>query len=162
MRYKVSALIRAEVGAQASLEIAEPQRSIGPDVAVEFLRGNLRLTRTDRHILVEGILRSAVASECVRCLDVFRLPLQVRLEEVFALNPGPQLADPPYLVEPDGTIDLTHAVREHILLVQPIKPTCRPECLGLCSNCGKNLNEGPCDCGDEAIDPRLAALKALL
>ncbi len=162
MRYKVSALIRAEVGAQLNLEIAEPQRNIGPDVVVDFLRGNLRLTRTDRHILAEGILRSAVASECVRCLDVFRLPLQVRLEELFALNPGPQLADPLYLVEPDGTINLMHALREQILLALPIKPMCRSDCLGLCSNCGKNLNEGPCDCGDEAIDPRLAALKALL
>jgi uncharacterized protein len=39
---------------------------------------------------------------------------------------------------------------------------CREECLGLCPECGKNLNDGPCDCQIDDIDPRLAALRALL
>jgi len=101
-------------------------------------------------------------SECVRCLESFHLPIQIRLEELFALNPGPQVSDPVYLIAPDGTIDLVYPLREQILLAQPLKPVCRPDCKGLCMNCGKNLNEGPCDCSDESIDPRLAALKALL
>lgn len=162
MRHKVSALIRAEVGSQLRLIIDESLRSLGGDVTVDFLRGNLTLTRTDRHILVEGRLKSARAAECVRCLDSFHLPLQVHLEELFALTAGARVADPVYVVEPDGTIDLTLPLREHILLAQPIQPICRPGCKGLCAQCGKNLNEGPCECNDESIDPRLAALKALL
>ena len=162
MRYKVSALIRADVGAQLNLNVDEPERHLGPDLVVDFVRGKLLFTRTDQHILVNGSLATTVGAECVRCLDSFRLPLQIQLEELFALNPGPPVADPQYSVAPDGTIDLTYPLREQVWLAQPLKSVCRPDCKGLCVNCGKNLNEGPCDCTDESIDPRLDALKALL
>jgi uncharacterized protein len=162
MRFKVSALIRAEVGAQFEQIVDEPARHLGQDLKVDYLRGKLMLTRTDQHILVEGTINTALPAECVRCLDTFSLPLRIRLEELFALTLGAQVADPLYAVAPDGTIDLTLPLREQILLAQPIKPICRPDCKGLCSTCGKNLNEGPCDCDDESIDPRLAALRALL
>jgi uncharacterized protein len=39
---------------------------------------------------------------------------------------------------------------------------CKPDCKGLCAQCGQNLNEGQCDCDAEPIDPRLAPLRALL
>ncbi|HEY4690608.1 MAG TPA: DUF177 domain-containing protein [Anaerolineae bacterium] len=162
MRYKVSALIRADIGAQLNLSIDEPQRNLGHDLKVEFIRGRLLLTRTDQHILVAGSLRSALNAECVRCLESFHLPLQIQLEELFAISPGPRITDQQYVVDWDGIIDLIPALREQFLLAQPIKPVCRPDCKGLCPNCGKNLNEGACDCSDESIDPRLAALKALL
>jgi len=162
MRLRVSALIRAEVGAQSSVTIDQGHCHLGPDLGVDFVRGRLALIRTDQHILVQGSLTSALSAECVRCLESFRLPLQVQLEELYALTPGPHALDPLYVVAPDGTIDLTHPLRENVLLAQPIKPVCRPDCKGLCASCGKNLNEGPCDCEDELTDPRLAALKALL
>ena len=162
MRYRVSSLIRAEVGAQLDLKVDEPQRSLGRDVTVDFIRGQLVLTRTDQHILVNGTLRTAVSAECVRCLDSFRLLLNVQLEELYALNPGPVVAVPQYVVAVDGTIDLTSPLREQIVLAQPVNPICRPDCRGLCAHCGKNLNEGPCECEEETVDPRLAALKALL
>lgn len=162
MRFKVSALIRAEVGAQLTQKIDEAECRLGHDVTLDYLRGKLRLTRTDQQILVEGDIHTALPAECVRCLDTFHLPLRIRLEELFSLALGPHTPDPLYVVAADGTIDLTLPLREQILLAQPIKPVCRPECKGLCSTCGKNLNEGPCDCDDESIDPRLAALKALL
>ncbi len=28
----------------------------------------------------------------------------------------------------------------------PMKPLCRPDCLGLCPTCGADRNAGPCDC----------------
>ena len=162
MRFKVSALIRAEVGAQLTHRIDEPERRLGHDLTVDYLRGNLLLTRTDQHILVAGDVNTALSTECVRCLDTFRLPLRIRLEELFSLTFGPHTSDAVYVVAPDGTVDLTLPLREQILLVQPIQPICQPNCKGLCSTCGKNLNEGPCNCEDESIDPRLATLKALL
>jgi len=162
VRFKVSTLIRAEVGAQLTHTLDERACHLGHDVAVDYLRGQLQLTRTDHQLLVEGDVRTALSAECVRCLDTFHLPLRIRLEELFSLAPGPHTPDPVYAVAADGTIDLTLPLREQILLAQPIQPICRPACQGLCSTCGKNLNEGPCECDDESIDPRLAALKALL
>jgi uncharacterized protein len=162
VRFKVSALIRAEVGTQLTHTIDERACHLGHDVTVDYLRGQLRLTRTDQQIWVEGEVRTALSAECVRCLDTFHLPVRIRLEELFSLTLGAYASDPVYVVAADGTIDLTLPLREHILLAQPIQPICRPDCKGLCSTCGKNLNEGPCECDDESIDPRLAALRALL
>ena len=45
-----------------------------------------------------------------------------------------------------------------LLMNWPDKILCRQDCLGLCSRCGKNLNEGSCDCADEPKDPRMAAI----
>lgn len=162
LRYNVSSLIRADVGSQLHLAIDESPVSLGQDLTADFLRGKLTLTRTDQHILVEGTLQSAVSAECVRCLGSFHQQIQVPIEEQFALTPGLPVADPLYVVGSDGTIDLTWPMREQILLCVPIQSICRPNCKGLCPQCGKNLNEGPCDCRDEPIDPRLASLKTLL
>jgi uncharacterized protein len=141
-----------------SLEIDEANQTLG-DLKVEFVRGTLRLTRTNRRILVKGNLRTAVETECVRCLTLFRLTLTIQLEELFALSSA---VDPIYFINDDGWLDLKQPLREQILLTMPIQVVCRPDCKGLCSQCGQNLNEGPCDCKTDEIDPRLATLKSLL
>jgi uncharacterized protein len=162
LRYNVSSLIRADFGSQQHLAIDESPVNLGQNFTADFLRGKLRLTRTDQHILVEGSLYSAVPAECVRCLEPFRQHLQIPIEEQFALAPGSHATDPLYVVEQEGTIDLTWPMREQIQLSLPIQPICAPDCKGLCPQCGKNLNEGRCDCTDESIDPRLVSLKTLL
>jgi uncharacterized protein len=43
-----------------------------------------------------------------------------------------------------------------------MKPLCREDCRGLCSECGTNLNSGACACAPAWEDPRLAPLKALV
>jgi len=62
----------------------------------------------------------------------------------------------------DGMIDLAPLVRELSLLSVPIKVLCRPDCQGLCQECGANLNLGECGCATDDIDPRFAVLEALL
>ena len=41
-------------------------------------------------------------------------------------------------------VDITDDVRQEIMLAYPMIPVCRPDCKGLCSVCGQNLNAGPC------------------
>lgn len=59
-------------------------------------------------------------------------------------------------------IDLKELLRSEILTAIPFKVLCRDDCKGLCPKCGKDLNEGPCSCADDDVDPRLAILKTLL
>ncbi len=47
----------------------------------------------------------------------------------------------------DVFIDLKPNIREEIILDYPIKPLCSLSCKGLCLKCGKNKNEGGCNCG---------------
>ena len=67
-----------------------------------------------------------------------------------------------YLVCADSVLDLEELARTDILLELPTKVLCSEDCKGLCSQCGKNLNEGECSCEKKQIDPRLAILSQLL
>jgi uncharacterized protein len=61
----------------------------------------------------------------------------------------------------DDQIDLNELLREQFYLALPMKPLCRDDCAGLCSQCGTNLNIGTCQCSSQWEDPRLAPLKEL-
>ena len=67
-----------------------------------------------------------------------------------------------YVLAPDGKVELDELLREDVLLDLPGKFLCREDCKGLCPRCGKNLNQGDCGCPKQEVDPRLAALQALL
>jgi len=43
-------------------------------------------------------------------------------------------------------LDITADIREALLLSMPGFNVCSESCKGLCVQCGKNLNEGPCAC----------------
>lgn len=151
-------MLKPEVGAAMDLAIDEANQVLG-DFKVDFVRGQLRLTRANRRILAKGVLHTAVDTECVRCLTPFQLKLKLQVEEIIALSPA---ADPIYFVDESGWLSLLQPLREQILLAMPIQVLCRPNCKGLCNQCGQNLNDGPCGCDAGDIDPRLAALKSLL
>ena len=59
-------------------------------------------------------------------------------------------------------LDLDELVREDILLELPTKFLCREDCKGICPKCGKNLNDGPCGCEQQAADTRFDVLKNLI
>jgi uncharacterized protein len=65
------------------------------------------------------------------------------------------------LVE-DMKLDLDELVYTEIIISLPMKHLCRKDCKGICSSCGKNLNEEECSCNKKQIDPRLQALADLL
>ena len=43
----------------------------------------------------------------------------------------------------------------------PSRVLCKEDCRGLCIRCGRNLNEGPCSCEEEAADPRMARIREI-
>lgn len=65
-------------------------------------------------------------------------------------------------VVPDMQLDLEDFCYPDIVMSLPTKLLCKDSCKGLCSVCGKNLNDGDCGCQTKEIDPRLAALAELL
>ncbi len=157
LKYNVSLLLKPEVGATLSLDVDEVHQTLR-DLKVDYVRGHLLLTRTNRGVLAKGQFSTELEAECVRCLDPFHLALTVPMEEMFAFSAA---ADPIYFID-DGWLDLRAPLREQIMLALPMHSLCRPDCRGLCSNCGHNLNEGSCTCSTEQIDPRLADLRRLL
>ena len=157
LKYNVSLLLKPEVGVTLGLDVDEVHQTLG-DLKVDYVRGHLLLTRTNRGALAKGQFSTKFETECVRCLEPFDLTLTVPLEEMFSFSPA---TDPIYCID-EGWLDLRLPLREQIMLALPMHSLCRPDCKGLCPNCGHNLNEGPCTCSTDDIDPRLAALKKLI
>ena len=61
-----------------------------------------------------------------------------------------------YLDE-DG-LDLQDVVKQEVEYYLPVRMVCGEDCLGLCQQCGGNLNVGKCKC-EAVVDPRWTALQ---
>jgi uncharacterized protein len=161
LRLNVGFLLKEGVGFSREFGFDEPVVQIADDLTVHNLGGTVTLTRTPPGLYAQGRLTATVDNECARCLEDFDQPVSVRLAELY--HYPPESAPPDSLtISDDVHLDLTPVVREDFLLSIPMHALCRPECKGLCPQCGANWNEGPCDCRDETIDPRLAPLARLL
>ncbi len=55
-------------------------------------------------------------------------------------------------------LDTDQLILQELMLRVPAKVLCKEDCKGICYQCGKNLNYGPCDCKEEPRDPRMAAI----
>ena len=136
---------------------------------ISLVKGEVKLTRTDRGILVTGTLHTDVEVPCNRCLTQFHLPLMMDIEEEYFptidISSGVAVDVPNepgcFTIDEHHILDLTEAVRQYALTAIPIQTLCRPECTGLCPVCGQNLNEKQCVHKVKAIDERWAKLLEL-
>lgn len=89
------------------------------------------ITKADQEVIVDVDIRCPTRMCCSRCLEEF--DQVIAPEALFT-----------YSVESTDVVDITDDVRQEILLAFPMIPVCRPDCKGLCSVCGQNLNAGAC------------------
>lgn len=107
-----------------------------------------------------GRLDGDVALPCRRCLADTTVQVQDETHVIFAEAGSDELDDPDvYVLDARSTqLDLRPAVREQWLLNVPAYALCREECKGICPTCGRDLNEGSCDCA-ASRDARWDALR---
>jgi uncharacterized protein len=120
-------------------------------------------------VAITGELTGSVEIACDRCLEPVEQPIDIEFDLEFVQNQ--QLGDDANLElhlddmkrdKIEGSeINLVDIAREQILLDLPQQFFCKEDCRGLCEKCGTNLNLKDCDCEDDEIDPRWAALKNL-
>jgi uncharacterized protein len=96
---------------------------------------------------------------CYRCLGDAVLDVPIHAREYQASSPDDEELSTPYLV--DGRLEVSGWARDAVALALPDKILCRPDCAGLCPECGKNLNDDPHTHEEAETDPRWAALEAL-
>jgi len=166
MRINVSQQLKSPIGSTRNYEVSEVVDIAGGGSMVQ---GEVRLTRTDRGILVKGTLHTEVEVTCSRCLSLFSCPLAVNIEDeyfpttdVFSGASLP-LPDEPgcFTIDEHHVLDLAEAIRQYALLAIPMKTLCRQDCAGLCPSCGHNLNEGACNCLPQETEPRWSELSKL-
>ena len=120
---------------------------------------DLRLESVVEGVLVSGTVTGTVAGECVRCLDPVSQHLTVEVQELWTRGEPADAEDE--LPRLDGDLlDLEPVLRDAVVLALPLRPLCRDDCPGLCSECGAHLADDPGH-GHEVADPRWATLQQL-
>ena len=97
--------------------------------------------------LWRGHLHGLLLGECRRCLTGVTLAVDDDVDILFSADP--ELAEDAsvYPLEAGSDeVDVAPAVREEVALRASAFPLCRPDCKGLCAQCGADLNAGPCGC----------------
>ena len=120
-----------------------------------MLRGSV-INETDI-VYIRAKAAFKVEAVCDRCACEFSRDMTVAIEHILVSELNDEDNDEFILAE-GMQLDVEQLVLEYILLSLPMKTLCKQERKGMCSQCGKNLNDGPCDCKKE-IDPRLAVLQ---
>lgn len=117
----------------------------------------------ERGVEFRGTFRAEVELACSRCLRL--VPWQIEIRDLYLLlttkardSDSAIVQEAEFFAGEEGRIDLVEVATEQIYLQLPLKPVCRPDCRGLCPQCGADRNDVPCDCAEQGVDPRLAPL----
>ncbi len=117
-----------------------------------------------KELLIYAETKFTAVIPCDRCLE------DVRHEFVlnFTKHVDVGLSDAELTEELDESnfidgyhLDVDSMLSHEILLEWPEKVLCREDCKGLCRVCGRNLNDGACDCEDPGLDPRMSVVRDL-
>ena len=129
----------------------------------------LRVLPSSSDFYLEVIGKAIWEGTCSRCLEPFERA--IRVESRFLGSKDPDLVvrgshtlgsqDLDVVFFPEPLLDEEALVREQFQLQVPMHAVCKEDCLGLCPQCGKNWNKGPCNCRPETQKAPSALAKAL-
>lgn len=134
---------------------------------------SVTLIKYDDNVDITGEIDVVSHPECDRCLKPYKdeeaIPFHLLLAPLYESRQqkDEEADDEKQLVKEDfefsfyegDRVDLDEILREQLLLAEPFKHLCKDDCKGICQRCGKDLNEGPCNCKEEKQDKRWEALK---
>lgn len=113
-------------------------------------------------LILTATLKTVLHCVCDRCATAYLQNYHQQVEAILVSELAHQENEDDWTFLLQGSdADLEDIMNTAFILNLDSKMLCSPDCKGLCGTCGKNLNEGPCDCKKE-LDPRLAVLQQLL
>ena len=162
LRVDLRELARGPVETRGELKQDDPALE-GIDVSLRepiVVSGRLQAIGEGRFYW-QGKATTVIQGECRRCLTPVSIPFSLEIGALFTQE-AEAVDDPDsYAVAPDATeVDVTPAVREEFMLAAPRYAVCREDCKGMCPQCGKDLNAGPCGCAP-VTEARWQPLQAL-
>ena len=139
--------------------------SAGRGAAGETGAFSAQITRVGAKVLVQGRADLVAQLKCCRCLASFDVDLGFDMTHILEPRPEEDGGEEEELDEGDMDVsyidgpefDMGEVVREHMHLALPMNPICKPDCAGLCDQCGGDLNTNDCGCAPPP-DPRWAGL----
>ena len=155
-------------GARGRYDISETVTPTEDYEALGPVEGWIEVENTGVLLLMRGKLRARVRVNCVRCLTSCECPLAMEIEEEFATEEtAPDVLtmdreEPEASAIKDFVLDVAELVRQQLAVSLPMAQLCRDDCMGICPECGQNLNLGPCTCSAPPVDEKWRALADLL
>ncbi|SDL33933.1 YceD family protein [Tessaracoccus oleiagri] len=120
---------------------------------------HLRLEAVVEGVLATGTADVELSGQCSRCLTDIDGEDTFDFQELY-FYPGHEVEEDDKLIV-DETVDVEEPLRGAVVLDLPFTPLCREDCLGLCPECGVNLNDDPTHDHADAVDPRWEKLAGL-
>ena len=172
LQFNVAQLLKQATGTRRVYDVEAVLAPVDAEITVVApFRGRVQLLRAGTGVWVTGRLETVVALSCTRCLSECRMPVNFEIKEEFCpsidIVTGVQLPeepdqdqDPATLIDERHILDLAEVIRQDLWLSLPSAPICRPDCKGLCPQCGQNRSEDSCHCEAEVADVRWAALQS--
>ena len=151
----------ASVPFSASVDLRDLRYGVTNPVSEPVLAsGTVR--NTAGVLVMTGEITTCIHGVCDRCASAFDREIHFPINVVLVTEMANEENEDEWVFPLEGdSADLDDIVRTVFVLNLDSKLLCKEDCKGLCHRCGKNLNEGPCNCQKE-LDPRFAALKQLL
>ena len=113
-------------------------------------------------LVMKGTVKTCIHGVCDRCASDFDADVEFPIDVVLVKELANEENEDEWVFPLEGdAADLEEIVRTVFVLNMDSQLLCKPDCKGMCCQCGKNLNDGPCSCQKE-LDPRFAALRQLL
>jgi len=113
-------------------------------------------------LVMKGSVKTRIHGVCDRCASDFDADVEFPIDVVLVKELANEENEDEWVFPLAGdAADLEEIVRTVFVLNMDSQLLCKPDCKGMCCKCGKNLNDGACDCQKE-LDPRFAALRQLL
>lgn len=151
----------ASVPFSASVDLRDLRYGVTNPVSEPVLAsGTVR--NTAGVLVMTGEITTCIHGICDRCASPFDREIHFPINVVLVTEMANEENEDEWVFPLEGdSADLDDIVRTVFVLNLDSKLLCKENCKGLCHRCGKNLNEGPCNCQKE-LYPRFAALKQLL
>jgi uncharacterized protein len=160
-RFNVGFIIHEEVGYNHDFPFEFEKVILDGDLELREFEGVVNVGKTPQGLVVQSNFSAVTTLNCVRCLTDFEHEFEWEFTELYAFDKRSE-TDSGLILPEDAHLNLESLLREYALLEFPISPKCKEDCLGLCTECGQNLNEKDCGHRPEESDSPFAALKDLL
>ena len=145
-------------GERFAATLSNPEIRVPAPLNIHYI-----LTRENDIIHASVDIQGSLSTACADCLTPLEYPLELHLETDYM----PAAPDMPEDLEAERqsptvgyyrkVVPLGEYILSETVLSLPMRYLCRPDCQGLCSQCGVNLNQGVCTC-ERQVDPRLEKL----
>ena len=177
MDFKISELEREPVEFELELrpgaigfgEEAEQVGNLATSGRAEVIHEHRGPKEIVADVRLKGRFSGTFQVPCARCIEPVEIPLSAEFDLIFRPLGADADASERSITASETEIGyyqkdsllLEDVLREQVLLSLPVRTLCKPDCKGLCPQCGANRNTQPCSCNEGRSDPRWEALTGL-